>query len=113
MSSLSEKHCIPCEGKIVALSREKVAELLHQVSGWSVDAELKTISKKFEFKGFGKTMGFVNAIAWIAMQETHHPDIHFGFNYCLVHYTTHSAHGLTENDFICAAKVDALLEMDK
>jgi 4a-hydroxytetrahydrobiopterin dehydratase len=110
MEGLSEKRCIPCEGKVGALSKEKIASMLPQLKGWSVDGELKSISRRFEFKGFSKTIAFVNAIAWIATQEGHHPDIHFGFNYCAVTFSTHAAQGLTENDFICAAKVDKLVE---
>lgn len=109
MDSLSEKRCIPCEGNVPSIGKEKVSELLHQIKGWSVDGEVKVISKRFEFKSFAKTIAFVNAIAWIATQENHHPDVHFGYNYCLIHFSTHAADGLTENDFICAAKIDALL----
>ena len=68
----------------------------------------KKISKRFSFKNFYKTMAFVNAVAWIANQENHHPDLEVGFNYCLVKYSTHAIDGLSKNDFICAAKVDAI-----
>lgn len=110
MESLSEKRCLPCEGKVAPIAKDKISEMMHQIKGWSVDAELKSISRRFEFKSFAKTIAFVNAIAWIATQESHHPEIQFGYNYCLVHFSTHAAHGLTENDFICAAKVDRLME---
>ena len=68
-----------------------------------------TILKEVDFKGFYKTMGFVNAVAWIANQELHHPDLQVSYNKCIVTFTTHAVEGLTENDFICAAKVDKLL----
>ena len=70
------------------------------------------IRREFTFKGFYKTMGFVNAVAWIANAEGHHPDLEVGWGRCLVRYTTHAVSGLTENDFICAAKIDALLPAD-
>jgi 4a-hydroxytetrahydrobiopterin dehydratase len=67
------------------------------------------IYRDFEFKNYYKTMAFVNAVAWIAHQENHHPDLFVGYNRCRVQYTTHAIAGLSENDFICAAKVDALI----
>jgi len=67
------------------------------------------IYREFTFKNYYKTMAFVNAVAWIAHQENHHPDLSVGYNRCLVRYSTHAIQGLSENDFICAAKVDALM----
>jgi 4a-hydroxytetrahydrobiopterin dehydratase len=105
---LQDKHCVPCEGGIPTLSAEKVKEMLSKTPQWEVDNTNTFISRRFSFKNFYKTMAFVNAIAWIANQENHHPDMEVGFNYCLVKYTTHAINGLSENDFICAAKVNAL-----
>ena len=105
---LQDRHCVPCEGGVPALTREKVASLLKNLQGWETNAEGTQISRRFVFKGFYKTMAFVNAIAYIANQENHHPDLLVGYNYCTVQYTTHAISGLSENDFICAAKVDAL-----
>lgn len=105
---LGAKHCVPCEGGVPALTKDKVKSLLLEVKDWQVNPENTQISKRFTFKGFYKTMAFVNAIAWIANQENHHPDMEVGYNYCMVKYTTHAINGLSENDFICAAKVDAL-----
>ncbi|MGD9387555.1 MAG: 4a-hydroxytetrahydrobiopterin dehydratase, partial [Gammaproteobacteria bacterium] len=68
------------------------------------------IRRDFRFKGFNRTMGFVNAVAWIANSENHHPDLEVGWGHCLVRFSTHAIKGLSENDFICAAKVDALLD---
>lgn len=108
MSELHTIRCVGCEGGIPALTHDEVKELLVQVKDWEVSKDEKLISKKFTFKGFYKTMAFVNAVAWIANQENHHPDMEVGYNYCLIKYTTHAVNGLTKNDFICAAKVDAL-----
>jgi len=109
MTELHNIKCVGCEGGIPALEKNEVIALLKEVDGWEVDSENKIISKKFNFKGFYKTMAFVNAIAWIANSESHHPDLQVGYNYCLVQYNTHAVSGLTKNDFICAAKIDRLL----
>lgn len=108
MSELRTIRCVGCEGGIPALTHDEIVKLLAEVNEWVVSSDETMISKRFTFKGFYKTMAFVNAIAWIANQENHHPDLEVGYNYCLVKYTTHAVKGLTKNDFICAAKVDAL-----
>lgn len=105
---LSSKHCLPCEGGVAPLSKETANGLLIKLPEWKMNAEGTLISRRFTFKGFYKTMAFVNAIAWIANQENHHPDMEVGYNYCVVKFTTHAISGLSENDFICAAKVDEL-----
>jgi 4a-hydroxytetrahydrobiopterin dehydratase len=69
----------------------------------------QAIRREFRFKNFYETMAFVNAVAWISHREDHHPDLELGYNHCVVHYSTHATGGLSENDFICAARVDALL----
>jgi len=107
--TLTKKQCAPCEGGTDPLDRDRVKELLAQIPGWQVDAGGKKIYRRFEFKGFYKTMAFINAMAWIANQEGHHPDFEAGYNFCLIHFTTHAIDGLSENDFICAARVNALL----
>lgn len=108
MSDLHTIKCVGCEGGIPALTADEIKQYLAQVKGWEVTKDSKRISQRFNFKGFYKTMAFVNAVAWIANQENHHPDMEVGYNYCVVHYTTHAVDGLTANDFICAAKVDQL-----
>ena len=108
MTELHTIRCIACEGGIPALSIDEIKKLLPQIKEWQVNSEGKQISRRFTFKGFYKTMAFVNAIAWIANQENHHPDLEVGFNYCVVKYQTHAVNGLTQNDFICAAKIDRL-----
>lgn len=106
---LTNKKCVPCEGGVDALTADAAQELLQQCQDWAINAEATDIHKIFSFKGYYKTIAFVNAIAWIAQQEGHHPDLEVSYNSCTVHFTTHAVNGLTENDFICAAKVDALI----
>lgn len=108
MNDLQTKRCVPCEGGVPPLKQEEIKELLPQIQHWEVNSDETMISRRFAFKNFYKTMAFVNAIAWIANQENHHPDMEVGYNYCLVKFTTHAVSGLSENDFICAAKVNAL-----
>jgi 4a-hydroxytetrahydrobiopterin dehydratase len=104
---LASRHCIPCEGGTPPLSREEVKRMLGRVEGWeSADGR---IEREFRFKNYCQTMSFVNAVAWIAHRENHHPDMLVGYNTCRVTYTTHAIGGLSENDFICAAKVEALI----
>lgn len=104
--NLSQKKCIPCEGGVPPLSESRINELLTQLSHWQL--EDNAITKQFAFKNYYHTMSFVNAIAWIANQQDHHPDLQVGYNQCTVKFTTHAINGLSENDFICAAKIDAL-----
>jgi 4a-hydroxytetrahydrobiopterin dehydratase len=109
-TALSEKNCVPCEGGISPLTKEESDRYLKKLAPeWSLTDDAKEIRKDFKFKGFQSTMGFVNAVAWIANKEGHHPDLEVGFNHCLIRYSTHAIGGLSENDFICAAKVDKLL----
>jgi 4a-hydroxytetrahydrobiopterin dehydratase len=101
--------CIPCEGGVAPLNKVQADKLLTELNpAWKLDAPMKSITRRFEFKGFQKTIGFVNALAWVVNQENHHPDLKVGYNYCEVTFTTHAIDGLSENDFICAAKIDAL-----
>lgn len=94
---------------IEKLSNEAV---LQNLKSLKLDWELtpnQELRKVFEFKGFYKTMGFVNAIAWIAQKEMHHPDLEVSFNKCVVKYTTHDSGGVTEKDFDCVRQIEALL----
>lgn len=109
MTDLSSKHCKACEGGDPALSKEKVQQHLKEVSEWQLSKDQKSISRRFKFKGFNRTMLFVNALAWIVNEEGHHPTLEIGYDYCQVLFTTHAIDGLSENDFICAAKIDALI----
>ena len=83
--------------------------MLKQVPGWHADENNAEIHRIFEFKNYFRTMAFVNAIAWIAHQENHHPDMEVGFKLCNVRFSTHALGALTENDFICAAKINTLV----
>ena len=104
---LTTKHCKTCEGGTHPLSREAVARYLAELTGWETADD--TITKQFDFKNFYQTMAFVNAVAWIAHSEDHHPEIEISYRFCRVRYTTHAVGGLSENDFICAAKVNSLI----
>ena len=106
MSSLASKTCSPQHGK--ALEPSAAATLLKELSGWSLVDGNQGIRREFSFKNYYPTMAFVNAVAWIANQQDHHPDMTVGYNKVGVVFSTHSVGGLSENDFICAAKVDAL-----
>lgn len=110
MEKLTERHCKPCEGGVAPLPREKAEELLSQLQSWELSDNGKEIHRAFKFKNFHQTMEFVNALAWIAHREDHHPDMEVGYNRCTVRYSTHAIGGLSDNDFICAARIDALLE---
>jgi len=108
MHDLTKRRCRSCEGGIPELSTAERAELMAQISDeWQCDG--KTINREFQFRNYYQTTAFVNAAAWVAHTEDHHPNTEFGFNKCTVSYSTHAVGGLTENDFICAAKTDALL----
>jgi 4a-hydroxytetrahydrobiopterin dehydratase len=106
--SLTDRSSKPLKAGTPALSKKQIAELLPLVKGWS--HERGEIRRVFSFKDFHQTMEFVNAVAWISHREDHHPDLLVGYNRCEIRYSTHSVKGLSENDFICAAKVNALVE---
>jgi 4a-hydroxytetrahydrobiopterin dehydratase len=106
--SLTEKRCMACEGEIPALSKEEIVGLAREVPKWRLAEDGKSIRRSFTFENYYQTMAFVNAVAWLAHQEGHHPDLEVHYSRCEVRYSTHAIDGLTENDFICAAKVDRL-----
>ncbi|SMO55932.1 4a-hydroxytetrahydrobiopterin dehydratase [Ruegeria faecimaris] len=108
--TLSDRTCAPCSGGIPALNRDAASAHLAQLtSDWSLDADAKTLSRHFKFKGFAKATYLANLCAWLADQQGHHPDIRFGWGYVDVQLTTHEIDGLSENDFIWAAKLDQLV----
>lgn len=110
-SDLRSKHCESCEGIGQALNQEQIQMLMPQLApGWEVSSDQKKIKKAFKFSDFYQSMAFVNAIAWVANTENHHPDLELGYNYCNITFTTHALDGLSHNDFICAAKIDGLIE---
>ena len=106
MTNLVQKHCKPCEGGTAPYNAEQVKEMLKQLKAWIV--EDGKLVKLYPFRNYYETMAFVNALAWISHREDHHPDLQVGYNKCRVEYSTHAIGGLSENDFICAAKADAL-----
>jgi len=108
-SDLAGKTCKPCEGGTPPLAQDEVGKLMKQLDGWTLYDHL--IGKTFEFKNYYQTIAFVNAVAWLSHREDHHPDLTVGYNKCHVEYSTHAVGGLSQNDFICAAKVDALFKI--
>ena len=109
-AELIRRKCKACAPGTPALDANQVSQLLREVPGW-VLKEGNQIARAFAFKNYYETMAFVNAVAWIAHKEDHHPDMEVGYNKCTVKYSTHSVGGLSENDFICAAKVNSLMTM--
>jgi 4a-hydroxytetrahydrobiopterin dehydratase len=106
VSELLKKHSRELPAGTPALGAGEVDRLSKALPGWKVEGG--QISKAFPFKNYYETMAFVNASAWVSHHENHHPDLEVGYNKCLVRYSTHSVGGLSENDFICAAKIEAL-----
>ena len=106
MTDLVKQHCKPCEGSTAPYTAEQTKEMLKQLKAWIV--EDGKLVKLYPFKNYYETMAFVNALAWVSHREDHHPDLQVGYNKCRVEYSTHAIGGLSENDFICAAKADAL-----
>jgi 4a-hydroxytetrahydrobiopterin dehydratase len=109
MRDLANRKCKACERGAEPLKALEVENLLKELDGWKL--ENGVIAKAFSFKNHYQAIAFVNAIAWISHREDHHPDLAVGYNTCTVSYHTHAIRGLSENDFICAAKVDALFEL--
>ncbi|MEK6244107.1 MAG: 4a-hydroxytetrahydrobiopterin dehydratase [Pseudomonadota bacterium] len=109
MSELAARRCKPCEGGVAPYNAQQTKEMLAQLKGWIV--EDGRLVKLYAFKNYYETMAFVNALAWVSHREDHHPDLLVGYNKCRVEYSTHAIGGLSENDFICAAKADALFDL--
>ncbi len=102
----TQQHCQALDSNTPPMSDAEVTGHLEGLAGWKLtDGALE---KTYSFKNYYQTTAFVNAAVWIAHQEDHHPDITFGYKTCLIRYSTHSVGGLSANDFICAAKTDAL-----
>jgi len=108
-TDLANQHCIPRKGSEHALNQSQVAQMLAVLPGWSVAANGKAIVKDFRFDDFHRTLGFINAVGFMANQQDHHPDLEAGYGHCQVLWSTHDVGGLSLNDFICAARVEALL----
>ena len=109
MSDLAARKCVPCKGGVAPLAAAEAERLRAQLNaGWNLAADGKSLQRSYQFKDFFRTMSFVNALAHIANTEDHHPDLKVGYDYCHVSFSTHAIGGLSENDFICAAKADRL-----
>src|SRR3989338_6203590 len=104
---LNKKKCISCEGGMPPLNEGEIKELLKHVDGWEVEDAI--LSKQFDFVDFREAMGFVNKVAEVAESEGHHPDIQIHYSQVNIELWTHSINGLSENDFIIAAKIDGLI----
>jgi len=111
MNDLINKKCIPCEGGISTLDLSEIHKYQKKVDGWDVKLNEKKIyflEKKFKVKDFLASQKFVNQVGQISETEGHHPDILFGWGYAIIKITTHAIEGLSENDFILAAKIDQI-----
>jgi 4a-hydroxytetrahydrobiopterin dehydratase len=109
MKHISDKKCVPCDGGTKPLDKAQAAALRKELNdGWTISADNKSLHRAYKFKDFYRTMSFMGALAHIANTEDHHPDVNLGYNYCKVTFSTHAIGGLSENDFICAAKADRL-----
>ena len=114
MSDLLNKKCAPCEGGILPFDISEIHKYQKKVDGWDLRKNEKKIyflEKKFTFKNFITSLNFINKISEISEQEGHHPDISFGWGYAEIKITTHAIEGLSENDFILAAKIDQIINV--
>lgn len=114
MSSLKNKKCVPCEGGIIPFDISEIHKYQRKVDGWDIlknDKNNFFIEKNFKFKNFKESQDFVNSVGKISEDEGHHPDIIFGWGYAKINITTHAIEGLSENDFILAAKIDQIFNV--
>ena len=107
MNTLLNKASRPRENE-PSLNRSQAQTLLSEIPGWALNDNATEISRTYKFGNYYETIAFVNALAWIVHREDHHPDLDVGYNRCKIRFSTHSVKGLSENDFICAAKINAL-----
>lgn len=107
IEGLVGRSCKPSDGGVVALGETEIQEHLRELGGWELAQGV--IGKVYRFGDYHQTMAFANAVAWIAHQEDHHPELVIGYRTCEVRYHTHAVNGISENDFICAAKIEKLL----
>ena len=109
MNDLLNKKCAPCEGGILPFDISEIHKYQKKVDGWAIlkdKREIFFLNKKFSFKNFSESQKFINKVGIISEEEGHHPDIFFGWGYAEIKITTHAINGLSENDFILAAKID-------
>ena len=111
MDDLANKKCVPCEGGIEPIEREKSLKFLSKLdSDWVLSEDNKYISREFKFKNHYELISAVNLIAWISHKEDHHPEVTFGYSNLSIKFFTYAIDGLSENDFICAAKIDKTMK---
>ena len=111
MSDLENKKCLPCEGGVIPFDISEIHKYQKKVDGWDITEDENKIfylHKKFKFENFIKSQNFINEVGKISEEENHHPDILFGWGYAEIKITTHAINGLSENDFILAAKIDKI-----
>ena len=114
MSDLLNKKCVPCEGGILPFDISEIHKYQKKVDGWNIiknEKENFFLNKKFNFENFSERQEFVNKVGIISEKEGHHPDILFGWGYAEIKITTHAIAGLSENDFILAAKIDQIINV--
>ena len=114
MNDLLNKKCVPCEGGILPFDISEIHKYQKKVDGWNVSAnenKIYYLEKKFTFKNFINSKNFINKVGEISEEEGHHPDISFGWGYAKIIITTHAIAGLSENDFILAAKIDHIFNV--
>jgi 4a-hydroxytetrahydrobiopterin dehydratase len=110
-SEWAKKECRACDGEIDRVATDTARVILADLPGWTMNDTATELRREIRFKGYYEVMAFVNALAWVANQENHHPDLEVGYSRVVVRWSTHSVKGLSENDFICAAKTDRLLKL--
>lgn len=108
MEDLTQKRCVPCEGGVPPFSLDQVGEYIKYTPGWTLGDDNKKLTRKFTFKNFSEALAFVNKVGEVAEHEGHHPDIKFSWGYVNIELSTHAIGGLSENDFILAAKINKL-----
>ena len=107
---LAARKCAPCEGGVAPLTAAEAEGLMREIDrDWKLAPDSRSLKRSLKFKDFYRTMSFVNALAHVANVEDHHPDLEIGYGYCRITYSTHAIGGLSQNDFICAAKIDRIL----
>ncbi|MDO8618221.1 MAG: 4a-hydroxytetrahydrobiopterin dehydratase [Candidatus Uhrbacteria bacterium] len=105
-TALHEQKCVPCEGGVPSLNNDEALKLAAQINGWILAPDTKSISREFLFKNFREALAFINKVGEIAENENHHPDIHCWWNKVKLELSTHAIGGLSNNDFILAAKIN-------
>ena len=105
---LAQKKCVACESSTAPLNRKEAEVLLKQINGWTLSGDARWISKELKFKNFAEALAFTNKVGDIAESEGHHPDLQISWGKVVVELTTHAIKGLTDNDFILAAKIDKI-----